>query len=118
MLKKMILTAAIAGTAVLAPAAALAADLDTPLKKNMWHEDVHTLQQDLKEIGFFDYHKSTGFFGKITHKGVKAFQKDYGITPTGVVDKETAEVLEEATSLLEKGDRGKAVAHLQKHLAE
>ncbi len=114
----MVLTAAIAGTAVLAPAATQAVDLETPLKKDMWHDDVHTLQQDLKEIGFFDYHKSTGFFGDITYNGVKAFQEDYGITPTGQVNEETAEVLEEATSLLEKGDRGKAVAHLQKYLAE
>lgn len=118
MLKKMVLTAAIAGSAVLAPAATNAADIETPLKKNMWHDDVHTLQQDLKELGYFDYDKSTGFFGKITQEGVKDFQKEYEITPTGVVDKETAEVLEEATSLLKKGDRGKAVMHLQNYLAD
>ncbi|WP_408009639.1 peptidoglycan-binding protein [Pseudalkalibacillus sp. A8] len=118
MLKKAALTVAVAGSAVLAPAATQAADLETPLKKQMWHEDVHTLQQDLKELGFFDYDKTTGYYGDITQKGVKEFQNDYNLNPTGTVDKETAEVLDEATGLIERGDRGKAVEHLQKHLAE
>ncbi|MGM7700270.1 peptidoglycan-binding protein [Pseudalkalibacillus sp. Hm43] len=118
MFKKLALTVALAGTAVLAPTATQAAELDKPLKKNMWHEDVHTIQQDLKELGFFDYHKTTGYFGDITHKGVKAFQKDYNMTPTGTVDQKTADVLEEATALIQRGDEGKAVEHLQKHLAE
>ncbi|WP_349409716.1 peptidoglycan-binding protein [Pseudalkalibacillus sp. SCS-8] len=119
MFKKVALTVALAGSAVLAPTAATqAAEVETPLKKKMWHEDVHSIQKDLKELGFFDYHKSTGYFGDITHKGVKAFQKDYGLTPTGKVDEKTADVLEEATELIQRGDRGKAVEHLQKHLAE
>ncbi|MCF6136286.1 peptidoglycan-binding protein [Pseudalkalibacillus berkeleyi] len=118
MFKKLALTVAIAGTAALAPTATQAAELDKPLKKNMWDEDVHTIQKDLKELGFFNYDKSTGYFGSITHTGVKNFQKDYDLKPTGTVDQETADVLEEATEMIERGDRGKAVQHLQKHLAE
>ena len=118
MFKKIALTVALAGSAVLVPTATQAAELDKPLKKNMWHEDVHTIQQELKELGFFDYNKSTGFYGDITYKGVLAFQKDYSLKTTGSVDQKTADVLEEATELIERGDHGKAVEHLQKHLAE
>jgi 3D (Asp-Asp-Asp) domain-containing protein len=118
MIKKLALTVALAGSAVLAPTATQAAELDKPLKKNMWHEDVHTIQKDLNELGFFRYNKSTGYYGNITHEGVIAFQKDYNLEATGTVDQKTADVLEEATQLIERGDRGKAVEHLQKHLAE
>ncbi|MCF6411158.1 peptidoglycan-binding protein [Pseudalkalibacillus salsuginis] len=118
MFKKAALTVAIAGSAMLAPTATQAADLETPLKKQMWHEDVHILQEDLKELGFFDYDKTTGYFGDITQKGVEDFQKAYSLNPTGTLDKETAKVLDKATELIERGDRGKAVEHLQKHLAE
>ncbi|WP_260412522.1 peptidoglycan-binding protein [Alkalihalobacillus sp. TS-13] len=118
MFKKVALTAAVAGSALLAPAATQAADLETPLKKNMWHDDIHTVQQDLKELGFFDYDKTTGYYGDITHKGVKGFQQEYGLEPTGTIDQETADVLKEATEIIERGDRGKAVEHLQEHLTE
>lgn len=47
--------------------------------------EVSFLQQFLKEQGFFIYATPTGTFGSLTKQAVVAFQKKYGITPTGIV---------------------------------
>ncbi len=47
--------------------------------------DVVMLQNVLRNQGYFLYHTSTGYFGTVTLKAVRAFQKDYNIIQTGFV---------------------------------
>ncbi len=65
---------------------------------------VSEIQEKLFSLGY-DLGSSgvDGIFGLITSKAVGLFQKDYGLNPSGVVDKETWQTLLEATYTL--GDR-------------
>ncbi len=47
--------------------------------------DIKELQQRLREEGFFSYPTNTGYFGNVTLKAVKAYQKYHGIEQTGYV---------------------------------
>ena len=44
---------------------------------------VKRLQRDLAKLGFF-HHAVTGYYGPITTKAVKRFQRSVGLTPDGV----------------------------------
>ncbi len=44
---------------------------------------VKRLQRDLSKLGFF-HHAVTGYYGPITTKAVKRFQRSVGLTPDGV----------------------------------
>lgn len=56
----------------------------------MKNSEVVNLQKDLKELGYFNYYKATGYFGSITYNAVKAYQRDKGITVDGIVGPQTA----------------------------
>ncbi len=62
------------------------------LSVNMRGEDVKLLQKTLSKLGFSIEDKD-GFFGKTTRRAVLDIQKKHGIKATGIVDKETAEVI-------------------------
>lgn len=56
------------------------------LKYNDKGEEVEQLQTRLRDQSFFPYYvKSTGWFGPITQKAVKLFQKFHGIIESGTV---------------------------------
>ena len=59
-------------------------------------DDVRILQEKLKILGFYNP-IITGDFGLATEVGVKAFQKEYGLLETGVVDDNMWELLFEYT---------------------
>ena len=63
-------------------------------------DQVKTLQEKLKILGFYNA-MITGSFGLSTLEGVKAFQKEYNLDVTGIVDKETWQLL---FSLTERAD--------------
>lgn len=65
------------------------------LKKGSRGSEVTTVQITLKELGYFNYTKATGYYGSITANAVKKFQKDYGITSDGIVGKSTRNMLKE-----------------------
>jgi mono/diheme cytochrome c family protein len=44
---------------------------------------VKRLQRDLAKLGFF-HHVVTGFYGPVTTKAVKAFQRSVGLRPDGI----------------------------------
>lgn len=60
------------------------------LKYRMRHSEVVNLQNDLKKLGYFNYHTSTGYFGSITYDAVIKFQKDNRLLVDGIVGKQTA----------------------------
>ena len=60
-------------------------------------ESVKILQEKLKILGFFNA-LITGSFGESTKEGVMAFQMEYGLGVTGVVDDETKSELYNLTS--------------------
>src|SRR5699024_4749163 len=59
------------------------------LEKGIRHDDVKTLKVNLKKLGFAVPGSGTNLFGSQTEKKVKDFQKYYGLTVTGKVDKKT-----------------------------
>lgn len=52
-------------------------------------EEVRQLQIKLKTLGYFQYYTTTGYFGPITRESVIKFQKNLGITASGIVDADT-----------------------------
>ncbi len=55
--------------------------------------NVQRVQERLKELGFFTYHKTTTGFYKNTLQAVKDFQAKNGLPVTGIVDETTWNVL-------------------------
>ncbi|HAZ43993.1 MAG TPA: hypothetical protein DDW76_19280 [Cyanobacteria bacterium UBA11369] len=55
-------------------------------------QEVAELQQQLRELGYFD-RPSTGNFGPLTKQAVIRFQQDEGLTPDGVVETKTKTAL-------------------------
>ena len=85
-----------AATLTFSPMSASAA-----LRKGSSGSDVKLVQETLKELGYFTYPKATGYFGSITVKAVKAFQKANGLDPDGVVGKLTKGALYGGTEQIE-----------------
>ena len=70
------------------------ADLgDQVLKFGMEHNDIQVLQQELKNLGFFNDEETTSYYGKITEQGVRAFQISQGIEINGIFDETTYQTL-------------------------
>src|SRR5699024_7748814 len=59
------------------------------LENGVRHDSVKTLKVNLKKLGFAVPGSGTNLFGSQTEKKVKEFQKYYGLTITGKVDKKT-----------------------------
>lgn len=74
---------------------------------------VSQVQQDLKGLGYFNYHQATGYFGTITQDAVKAFQKSRGLAVDGIVGPQTWAALNKTYTTLKFGMRGDAVVTLQ-----
>ncbi|RFU61164.1 C40 family peptidase [Peribacillus glennii] len=63
------------------------------LKSGMTSSDVKKLQETLKKKGYFKSSKTTNYFGSITKRAVINFQKKHGLTPDGIVGKNTFRAL-------------------------
>jgi cell wall-associated NlpC family hydrolase len=92
-LKKLVAGLAVAGVVAFNPAVGHAALGDQNLKPEMEHSDVQELQQVLDKKGYFDYYKTTDYYGDYTTEAVKQFQKDKGITVNGEAGLETYKAL-------------------------
>lgn len=63
-------------------------------KYNDRGEEVKQLQTRLRDLNFFPYWiRSTGWFGPITEKAVRIFQKFYNLNITGIIDRLAREIL-------------------------
>ncbi len=118
MFKKTLITTSLAATLFFAPTISEAALGDQTLYQGMKNNDVVQLQNKLNEKGFFNYNRSTGYYGSITKSGVIAFQKQAGIKVDGIAGPQTVAALMAATGeTLRYGSRGQAVKSLQRVLA-
>ena len=75
---------------------------DQILKKGMSHDDIRTLQQNLTDLGHFDYDGLTTYFGVHTENGVMNFQSSVELEPSGIFDSATYEALVKAMNPTEE----------------
>lgn len=113
-LKNTILTFTIAGALTMGSLPVEAALGDSVLKKGMDHEDIQVLQEELKNIGYFD-NEITTYYGDITQEAVKNFQAKQGLDQDGVFGLSTYEALNKA-KLNQVSDLIKAEAQANKSL--
>ncbi len=74
---------------IVTPITALASSLNVGSQGT----DVAKVQIALKDLGYFNYPKITGYFGTITEQAVKDFQSKEGLNVSGTVDKQTFDKL-------------------------
>lgn len=70
----------------------MAAQATAQIDQGSRGQEVAELQQQLRELGYFD-RPSTGNFGPLTKQAVIRFQQDEGLTPDGVVETTTKAAL-------------------------
>jgi peptidoglycan DL-endopeptidase LytE len=90
--------------------------------------NVKVLQQNLKLLGYFQYPQITGYYGTITQEAVKKFQRNNGLSATGIADARTVQLIQNAVnkqsvkfsqaSALKIGSRGTEVSKLQQNLKQ
>lgn len=66
---------------------------DQVLQKGMSHKDIETLQQNLKDLGHFEYDGITNHFGVHTENAVIKFQNSAELEPNGIFDTATYDAL-------------------------
>lgn len=93
----------------------------TLLKVGSRGQDVVNLQQELKNQGFFEYPKITGYYGWITRNSVINFQKANGLAADGIAGNATLTALYHNSTqprVLQFGMSGSAVKKLQDALKQ
>ena len=95
------------------------------IKLNSSGEAVRKLQQDLKELGFYNA-EITGNVGAKTQAAIVAFQRKYGLTADGVAGAKTLAAIASAlrgttsstgsTTIIRLGSQGSRVSQLQQDL--
>lgn len=75
------------------------AQVEDPLKLDQTDGKIANIQKMLKGLGY-DVTREDGYFNDETAKAVKAFQQDHELETTGIVDQETAGIIE--SKIIEK----------------
>lgn len=90
--KKLLLSCFVVGSLSLIGASIHAENITPPnppitsdLYVGLVGEQVSSLQQFLKNLGYFTYPTVTGYFGPFTRAAVVSFQNAYGIQPVGAI---------------------------------
>lgn len=78
-------------------------------------EEIRAYQLILFYNGYLDVYPS-GYFGTVTVKAVKAYQKDKDVTASGKLDISTQELLDAETYNFKKGDKNDVIFQMQKIL--
>ena len=132
-IKNTILACTVAGMITLGGTPSEAALGDRTLYQGINHPDVKELQQELRKQNFFTYKSNTTYYGSITTKAVKQFQKSNGLQADGIFGRMSVNALKNksngtpapkpatATSssglsysrVLSRGSRGSDVRNLQ-----
>jgi len=84
-------------------------------------DEISKIQQQLKELEYYDYSKITGYYGPVTKTAVERFQRTNDLTQDGVAGPITLALLysEEAKFFcIYPGDRGADVKNMQTRLQE
>ncbi|MEF3331731.1 peptidoglycan-binding protein, partial [Oceanobacillus oncorhynchi] len=80
-------------------------------------EETKKLKQDLNRLGFTFFKNPTNYFGSETEKGVRDFQRHFGLSVTGYGDEATLAKLDEIlSSPLQRGKRNSASQSLKEDL--
>ncbi len=92
------------------------------LKKGSRGNNVVKLQNNLKQLGYFNA-RATGYYGSITEKSVKNFQKSHNLLVDGIAGNNTISLLNSklepvnaSVTPLKKGMRSSSVVELQQGL--
>ena len=80
-------------------------DAATIIKRGDQGKEVKELQASLRDMGYFKYHKLTGYYGRITENAVKQFQRDNGIKVSGTVGTTTNKALVKSAQEVTTGNR-------------
>ncbi|RKL68036.1 peptidase [Salipaludibacillus neizhouensis] len=134
-MKKVVMSVILAGSLLVLPTVSGAALGDQTLREGIRHGDVEELQDALRDTGHFNSSNSTGYFGPVTNKSVRAFQKSKGLSVDGIAGPNTfsalgvsggsssssSKVSASSSSInfsqtLRQGSRGSAVRTLQNAL--
>ncbi|MBS4535246.1 C40 family peptidase [Clostridium sp. D2Q-14] len=81
--RSLICSIALMGTLTFNNSSAYADLGDQVLLKGMRNSDVKVLQQHLKDLGHFNYHTTTTYYGSYTLNAVKDFQRSNGLIVDG-----------------------------------
>lgn len=101
-------------------------DVSAVFRKGDESGSVKQLQQALCDLKFLDSKYVTGYFGDITENAVRAFQKKYGISQTGVAAEKTLQKINSLVNITKldtsrtykSGDDDNGVKALQQRLNE
>ncbi|MBM7631407.1 peptidoglycan-binding domain-containing protein [Geomicrobium sediminis] len=129
MSKIAVVTAVSAGALFVSPSAIDAAEL---MRYGQQSDDVKELQIALKEQGYFNDHRATGYFGQLTLAAVRSFQADHQLAVDGIVGPKTLAKLHgdsqneepsfpnlnQPIELLQNGSSGEKVIALQVELKQ
>ncbi|WP_018930745.1 peptidoglycan-binding protein [Gracilibacillus lacisalsi] len=69
--------------------------LSSPFQNGQRHEETVTLKANLYILGYWDSTSGTTLYGSKTEKAVKEFQKDHGLSQSGIADAATREKINE-----------------------
>lgn len=84
-------------------------------------ENIAEIQQRLMDLGYMDNDEPTNYYGPNTKEAVEIFQRQHGVTVTGVVDRATYEKLfsdDALTYMADLGISGSDVEDIQSRLRE
>lgn len=82
---------------------------------------ISKIQERLKELEYYDYASITGYYGPVTQKAVKRFQRTNDLTIDGIAGPVTLKLLNSDSAkyfCIYPGDRGSDVEALQARLGE
>lgn len=91
------------------PTPAVLFSITRTLKTGVSGNDVKSLQNALKSLGYFTYPSLTTYYGSVTAASVRNFQSKNGLTANGVVDSKTAAAIN-AALVAKSGTAGQAPA--------
>src|SRR5690625_781359 len=91
--------------------------LDGPMFNGLRRDDVIDLKKDLEKLGFLTFNNPTNLYGPKTARGVKDFQKYYGLPENSQVDEVTlSKISELLSSPFQSGKSHKDTIKLKKDL--